>query len=334
MEVFSVRGYGAAALFQASAANRGEAPLKIFVFGSVNVDVSARMAALPRPGQTVNASGYGIGLGGKGANQAVAVAKLGGDIRFVGAVGHDAFGELAVKQMREFGLDTSSVRVINDVETGMAIIQVEETGQNTIAVCAGANARWSPADIDAYKADFGQAKITLLQREVPHEVNLAVAKAVRAAGRTVLLDPAPVGDASHMADLIALSDIISPNETEAAEITGIEPIDLASAEAAGRVLLGRGPKVVILKLGSRGALLVTADEVKHFAPFKVEVVDTVAAGDSFNGGLAVAYSQGQPLHDCVRYGSAAGAIAVTRIGAGAAAPTAAEVAALLREQAN
>ncbi|ACO01893.1 MULTISPECIES: ribokinase [Brucella] len=305
--------------------SHGEAPLKIFVFGSVNVDVSARMAALPRPEQTVNASGYGIGLGGKGANQAVAVAKLGGAIRFVGAVGHDAFGELALKQMREFGLDTGSVRVIDDVDTGMAIIQVEETGQNTIAVCAGANARCSSADIDAYGADIAKARITLLQREVPHEANLAVAKAVRAAGGTVLLDPAPVGDASQMADLIALSDIISPNETEAAEITGIEPTDLASAEAAGRKLLERGPKIVILKLGSRGALLVTADEVKHFTPFKVKVVDTVAAGDSFNGGFAVAFSQARPLHDCVRYGSAAGAIAVTRVGAGAAAPTAREV---------
>lgn len=299
--------------------------MKIFVFGSVNVDVSARMAALPRPGQTVNASGYGIGLGGKGANQAVAVAKLGGAIRFVGAVGHDAFGELALRQMREFGLDTGSVRVIDNVDTGMAIIQVEETGQNTIAVCAGANACWSSADIDAYGADIAKARITLLQREVPHEANLAIAKAVRAAGGTVLLDPAPVGDASQMADLIALSDIISPNETEAAEITGIEPTDLASAEAAGRKLLERGSKIVILKLGSRGALLVTADEVKHFTPFKVKVVDTVAAGDSFNGGFAVAFSQAQPLHDCVRYGSAAGAIAVTRVGAGAAAPTAHEV---------
>ncbi len=112
--------------------SHGEAPLKIFVFGSVNVDVSARMAALPRPGQTVSASGYGIGLGGKGANQAVAVAKLGGAIRFVGAVGHDAFGELALKQMREFGLDTGSVRVIDDVDTGMAIIQVEKPGRTRL----------------------------------------------------------------------------------------------------------------------------------------------------------------------------------------------------------
>ncbi|MBR7652600.1 ribokinase [Brucella oryzae] len=308
--------------------------MKIFIFGSVNVDVSARMAALPRPGQTVNASGYGIGLGGKGANQAVAVAKLGGDIRFVGAVGNDAFGELAVKQMQEFGLNTESVRVIDGVDTGMAIIQVEEAGQNTIAVCAGANARWSAVDIDGYAADIARAKITLLQREVPHIANLAVAKAARAAGGSVLLDPAPVGDASRMADLIALSDIISPNETEAAEITGIEPTDLASAEAAARNLLERGPKTVILKLGSRGALLVTADEVKHFAPFKVKVVDTVAAGDSFNGGFAVAFSQGQSLHDCVRHGSAAGAIAVTRVGAGAAAPTAAEVAGLLQNKAG
>lgn len=306
--------------------------LKIFIFGSVNVDVSARMAALPRPGQTINALGYGTGLGGKGANQAVAVAKLGGEVRFVGAVGNDAFGALALKEMQQFGLNTDSVRVIDGSDTGVAIIQVEEAGQNTIVVCTGANAQWLVSDVDAYASDIAKAKITLLQREVPHDVNLAVAKAVKAAGGTVLLDPAPVGDASRMADLISLSEIISPNETEAAEITGIEPTDIASAEAAARKLLERGPKIVIVKLGGRGSLLVSANEVKHFEPFKVKVVDTVAAGDSFNGGFAVAYSQGQSLHDCVRFASASGAIAVTRVGAGSAAPTASEVAELLQNQ--
>lgn len=304
--------------------------MTIFVFGSVNIDVSARMAALPRPGETVNASTYGIGLGGKGANQAVAIARLGGEVRFAGAVGRDAFGDLAISQMQEFGLGTEGIRIIDNVDTGMAIIQVEEAGQNTIAVCAGANGRWRAADVDEYAADMARAKIALLQREVPHEANLAVAKAVRAAGGAVCLDPAPVGDADHLMDLIALCDIISPNETEAAQITGIEPNDLASAEAAARAILKQGPETVIIKLGGRGSLLVTADETRHFEPFKVKVVDTVAAGDSFNGGFAVAYAQGRSLHDCVLYASAAGAIAVTRPGAGAAAPTGHEVEALLK----
>lgn len=299
--------------------------MKIFIFGSVNVDVSARMALLPRSGQTVNATGYGIGLGGKGANQAVAVAKLGGQVCFVGAVGSDAFGKLAVKQMQGFSLNTANIRVVKGTDTGMAIIQVDTAGQNTIAVCAGANARWTASDIDAYTADIAKAEITLLQREVPHAANLAVAKAVKAARGVICFDPAPVGNRDQMADIISLSEIISPNETEIAEITGIEPIDIPSTETAARKILELGPKIVIVKLGGRGSLLVTAEEVKHFLPFKVKVVNTVAAGDSFNAGFAVAYSQGQPLHDCVRFASAAGAIAVTREGAGAAAPTASEV---------
>lgn len=303
--------------------------MKIFVFGSVNVDVSARMATLPRPGQTVNASTYGIGLGGKGANQAVAITKLGGDVRFVGAVGKDAFGELALKEMQQFGLSTQTVRQIDNVDTGMAIIQVEEAGQNSIAVCAGANAHWKAGDIDQYNSDIINAKITLLQREVPHEANLAVAKAAKSAGGLIFLDPAPVGEANQLRDLIALSDIVSPNETEAAEITGIEPNDMTSSEAAARKIIEMGARIVILKLGGRGAMLVTAEEVRHFDPFKVAVVDTVAAGDSFNGGFAVAFAEGQSLQDCVRFASASGAVAVTRVGAGAAAPTFEEVQQLL-----
>lgn len=303
--------------------------MKIFIFGSVNIDVSASLTSLPRPGQTVNAKGYGIGLGGKGANQAVAVAKLGGEVCFVGAVGNDSFGALALKQMRDFTLNTKNVRVIDGVDTGMAIIQLDDSGQNTIAVCAGANAHWSASDMEAYSADIAKAQITLLQREVPHAANVAVAKSVKAAGGIVCFDPAPVGDSDQMADLIALSEIISPNETEIAEITNIEPVDMLAVEAAARKILERGPKIVIVKLGGRGSLLVTHDEVNHFAPHKVEVVDTVAAGDSFNAGFAVAYSQGRPLHDCVAYASAAGSVAVTRSGAGAAAPTANEVEELL-----
>lgn len=299
--------------------------MKIFIFGSVNVDVSARMTSLPRTGQTVNATGYDISIGGKGANQAVAVAKLGGEVCFVGAVGEDAFGSLAIRQMQDFTLNTENVRIIKGADTGMAIIQVNYAGQNTIAVCAGANGHWSASDIDAYHADIAKSKITLLQREVPHETNLAVAKAVKAAGGVVCLDPAPVGNINHMADLFALSEIISPNETEIAEITGIEPTDMPSAEAAARKLLERGPKIVIVKLGGRGSLLVSANEATHFEPYKVKVVDTVAAGDSFNGGFAVAYAQGRTLHDCVRFASAAGAIAVTRSGAGIATPTMTEV---------
>lgn len=306
--------------------------LAIFIFGSINVDVSARVAELPRPGQTINASGYNIGLGGKGANQAVAASKLGGKVTFAGAVGNDSFGELALKELNAFGVVTAGIRTEQGADTGIAIIQVEESGQNTIAVCAGANHSWKLSDLDRYKDAIAQTKIALLQREVPHEMNIAVAKAVKAAGGMVMLDPAPVGDVQKMNDLIALSDIISPNETEAAEITGINPTDVDTAKLAAAELLKRGPSIVIIKLGGRGALLATASEMQYFAPFKVQVVDTVAAGDSFNGGFAVAYAEGRSLEDCVRYASAAGAIAVTRAGAGSAAPTAEEVEALMKQQ--
>lgn len=303
--------------------------MKIFIVGSINIDVSARMQKLPLPGQTVNAESYGLGVGGKGANQAIAANKMGADICFVGAVGNDSFGEIALREMTASGLGTENICRFDNIETGMAIVQVDHHGQNSIAVCAGANASLTADMLDVFKEQIASSKIVLLQREVDPLVNLAAAKIAYEHGVPVCLDPAPVGNLQDFDELLKYCTFITPNETETAELTGIELVDMDTAEIAAKQLLARGVKHVIIKLGARGALLANSKMVRHFAPFKVKVVDTVAAGDSFNAGFAVAYATGKPLEDCVTYGSAAGAIAVTRQGASKAAPTKAEVEELL-----
>ena len=299
--------------------------MKIFIVGSINIDVSARMQKLPLPGQTVNAESYGLGVGGKGANQAIAAAKMGADICFVGAVGDDSFGELALREMTNSGLPTQNIIRFDNIETGMAIVQVDHEGQNSIAICAGANASLQADMLNDYKEQIASSLIVLLQREVDNRVNLAAAKIAHAHGIPVCLDPAPVGKLEDFDELLKYCTFITPNETEAAELTGIEIIDTASAELAAKQLLGRGVQNVIIKLGARGALLANNETIRLFSPFKVKVVDTVAAGDSFNAGFAVAYSAGKTIEDCITYGAAAGAIAVTRQGASEAAPTKSEV---------
>lgn len=303
--------------------------MKIFVIGSINIDVSARMQRLPLPGQTVNAESYNLGVGGKGANQAIAASKMGADTCFVGAIGNDDFGVTALRELTNYGLDTKNIRRFDNVETGMAIVQVDHQGQNNIAVCAGANASLTADVLDDYKEQIAASKIVLLQREVDPIVNLAAAKIAHSYDVPVCLDPAPVGNMQDFDELLKYCSFITPNETEAAELTGIEITDMATAEIGAKQLLARGPKQVIIKLGARGALLANNEIVREFAPFKVNAVDTVAAGDSFNAGLAVAYAQGKALEDCVTYAAAAGAIAVTRVGASKAAPTKAEVEELL-----
>jgi ribokinase len=302
--------------------------MTIAVFGSVNVDLVAYVETLPQAGVTDHARGHAVTLGGKGANQAVAAARLhAGSVRLVAAVGQDAFGQLVRAFLSRYGVSTQDLAEMPGAGTGLALIHVDAASQNTITVIGGANMAWPDAGPDPRL--FDGARVALFQLETPLAATLSAMRAARAAGALVVLDPAPVPHAD-IGSLLAASDIVTPNEFEAERLTGIAAVDEASAMAAARALLGSGCATVVLKLGAEGLVHASRSGASGAVrAFKVDAVDTVAAGDCFNGGLAVALAEGRTLDDALVFASAAGALATTRPGAADAAPTRAEVDALL-----
>ncbi len=302
--------------------------MTVIVFGSINVDVNVRSRVLPRPGETVHGESYAIGLGGKGANQAVAAAKLGAKTRFVGRVGADAFGGFAIEALERFGVPTADIAVDPGAMTGIATIGVDAEGRNSITVVGGANMSFTEADGDAVGRSLGAGDVLLLQLEIPVPAILAAAAAGRARGARIVLDPAPAPGAGVAASLVAAADILTPNELETAALVGLEPTDEASAAEAGKRLIALGAKVAIVKLGARGCMVVGEDESVFIPAFKVATIDTVAAGDCFNGGLAAALSFGAGLARAGRFAAATAALSTTKIGAADAAPSLAEVEAL------
>lgn len=302
--------------------------MTIAVLGSINMDITAYSDRLPRPGETLHAHRYLTGLGGKGANQAAAAARLGSATDFIGRVGNDHFGRSAIEQLQKFGVATRHVSIDPGNSTGIAIINVDRNGENFITVVAGANFAIDETDIAGAADCLETTTVLLLQMEVPWPPMLLAAKRARAKGAKIILDPAPAPAAGIDLDL-SFFDIITPNETETEILTGIHPHDAPTAAAAAKQLHRRGPQVVIVKLGSRGAYLSTPETGMHVPPFKVEALDTVAAGDCFNGGLAYALSKGMDLVPAARFASACGALSTTKYGAAAAAPTLSEVDGLL-----
>jgi ribokinase len=290
----------------------------VLVVGSSNTDLIVRVPRLPAPGETVLGSDLATAAGGKGANQAVAAARLGARVTFVARVGADAYGRAALAQFQREGLDTRFVTTDSEAPSGAALIVVGPNGQNQIAVAPGANLRLTPADVEAARPAFEQGRVLLLQLESPVETVLAAARLGRAHGLTVILNPAP---AQALPDeLYSLSDVLTPNEREAGQLTGEQ-----SPEDAASVLLDRGAGSVIVTLGEAGALLATREALHRVPGFPVAAVDATAAGDAFNGALAVALARGEPLPAAVRRAHAAAAIAVTRQGAQPSLPTAEEV---------
>jgi ribokinase len=291
----------------------------IVVVGSLNMDLVIRAPHIPRPGETVIGGEFLTAAGGKGANQAVAAARLGAQVSMVGRVGRDAFGGVLLENLEADGIEHAFVVRDGEAATGVALIVVDDNGENSIVVSSGANMRLTPADVEAAEAVIATADALILQLEVPLESVVRSAELARAHGVQVVLNPAPAR--ALPARLLSMVDVLVPNETEAALLTGL-PVDTQEeAEAAAGALLGSGVGTVILTLGERGALPAGAGGMQVHPAFDVEPVDTTAAGDAFVAGLAVALAEGKGLDEAVRWANAAGGLAATQLGAQPSLPT-------------
>jgi ribokinase len=287
------------------------------------------MPRLPKPGETLHGREYKLGLGGKGANQAAAARKLGSEVAFIGRLGADDFAGAAERELASYGVDLSLLRKDEEGATGIAIINVGEGGENYISLIGGSNLRLDGSDVERARPALEKASVLLLQLETPLAASLAAAAIVRARGGTVIFDPAPAPETGLPADVLKAVDIITPNETEAGLILGWQPQTPEEGLRAAKELRARGVATAVVKLGSKG-LAVAGPGLEALIPaFKVTPIDTVAAGDSFNGGLAHALEQGKPLEQALRYAAACGALSTTKKGASAAAPTRSEVEAFL-----
>lgn len=285
----------------------------IVVIGSLNMDLVMRTARIPDAGETLCGHGFDTLPGGKGANQAVACARLGGRVAMIGRVGIDAFGRALRDALAADGIDVERVEDSAEAATGVAMILVEDIGENRIVLAPGANGRLSAAAIERNRALIEQAALLVLQLEVPLDTVCAAITIARQAGVPVLLNPAP---ASVLPDALYPDiDLLVPNESEATLLTGIAVRDPASAEEAARNLLARGVHSVLITLGAQGVLIADADGFRHLPARKVQAVDSTAAGDTFVGGLAVGLTEGLSLDEAAALGQAASAICVTRAGA-------------------
>jgi ribokinase len=293
----------------------------IVVVGSINMDLVATMARLPRPGETVLGESFQTIPGGKGANQAVAAARLGARVVMIGRLGDDSFGKTLRHNLIADGVETSHVLDTVGCSSGVALIGVETAGANAITVVPAANGRLSADDVESCGEIIAQAKALIVQLETPIPT---IAAAIRLAQRhnvLTILDPAPAPAGPLPPELIAV-DLLSPNQTEAESLTGIIVHDWPSAESAARALQTLGAKDVVLKMGALGALICARDGTMHrVTATQARIVDTTAAGDAFTAALTVAISEGRSLVDATRFGCAAGTLACTRFGAQPAMPT-------------
>jgi ribokinase len=304
-------------------------PVQACVVGSLNTDLVVKAPRLPQVGETVSGGTFATFPGGKGANQAVAASRLGARVTMVGRVGEDAFGRQLVDGLRRDGIDVGHVRRDTLTPTGVAFIGVDDQGRNMILVAPGANARVEPADVEAAQAAIARARVLLLQLEVPLAAVRRAAAIGKAHGVLVCLDPAPAVPLPD--DLYTLLDVINPNEIEAQILTGLEVRTRAEVERAAAELRKRGPRVVVLKLGPRGAFYSSPDGCGHVPAVPVTAVDTTAAGDAFAAALGVALAEGSAVGDAVIFATRVAGIKVTRMGAQPAMPTRAEVEAALRQ---
>jgi len=290
----------------------------IVVVGSSNSDLIIKADRIPKPGETIMGGKFYQAAGGKGANQAVAAARAGGDVSFVACIGNDVFGEEALKGFKKDNINTDHVFVDEDEASGTALILIDKNGENSIAVASGANLSLDETKLLKASNTISTSNVLLMQLETPIETVESAAKIAYSNGVKVILNPAPANQLSN--ELLEQITILTPNETEAEMLTGIVVNDLESTQKAAELLLKKGVKIVVITLGTKGAYYATEKESQLISGFKVDAQDTTAAGDTFNGALAVAISEGKPLHDAIRFSNAAAAISVTRIGAQPSAP--------------
>jgi ribokinase len=293
--------------------------MTIIVFGSINIDLVAKAPRLPQPGETVIGSNFCTSGGGKGANQAVAAARLGIPTYIIGRVGSDRFAEELLTNLQVYGVNASNVSIDPDTNSGIATIAVDDRGQNNIIVIPGANNNVGKAELEALKKLLPGATSLLLQLEIPLQIVQQAAAIAREAGVRTILDPAPARSDLPI-ELYRLIDIITPNEVEAAQLVGFPVNDPETAMLAAKQLQERGVRNAIVKLGAKGAVCVTENDSIFVPAFTVEAVDTVAAGDAFNGGLVAGLDVGLSLPEAVVWGAAAGALCATKTGAQTAMP--------------
>jgi len=302
---------------------------KVVVIGSANVDFTVRVGRLPQLGETASGGEFYTSFGGKGANQAVAAHNAGAEVRFLAKVGSDHNGEAIIKNLEARGLTSEGILKEESGHSGVALIMVDRMGNNTIAVAPGSNLNLREEDIHGAESDISWGQVLLIQLEIPIPTVREALRLAKAHGLLTILNPAPARRLPE--EIVALVDILTPNEIEAGALTGYMAEDLNEATRVASKLLESGVGHMIMTLGERGACWVQGDRVQVFPAFPVAAVDSTAAGDAFNGALALALAEERPMHEAIRFANAAGALTVTKRGAQDSLPTREEIACLLMQ---
>ncbi len=302
---------------------------RIVVVGSSNTDMIIKLPRIPLPGETITGGMFSMAAGGKGANQAVAAARTGGSVTLIARVGTDLFGETAIENFSADGIDVGCVLKDAEAPSGTALIFVAEDGENSIGVAPGANSRLSKADIEGFRGVIASADVLVMQLETPMESVQAAAEIAALEGVRIILNPAPA--AQVPAEVLKRVDILTPNEHEAKVLTGLEVRDEVSAGKAAHSLMEQGVKTVLITMGAQGAFVASNGFHGMVRGYAVQAVDSTAAGDVFNGALAVALCEGRPLRQAVVFANAAAALSVTKLGAQPSIPRRREIEAFLRD---